>query len=491
MRRLGYVALLCAMLGFAARCPAAKDEVSRLINELKPAPLDWAVWAERILKHADGLRDDPGARMKLLDKAYEYGIKHRSGCPTAIEAARKAAQGAEPTQKPAWLWRLVDAHKLALRGAPAKERNKAGATLVDRQIAAADALADMQEIDEALRCYNDALPTARRYAPIREDEIAAKIRELTTRRRVDADVARCKALLAKDPANLAARRKLIRLYLLELDEPAEARKLLTAAVDEQWRTYVPLAVRGAARLDDEACVEQMGDWYKEVLAEGEDLTLKGKANALVTARTYYERFLELHPKRDIANARARAKLVKLESLLADLQPRSLPRKSHWHKRGNGPWEERREGLRLYGTAHRKGNYMTTRRCYDLIKSSVFVKWKPHGDKQYAGFWCGIDGGFFAACSVHHHFRDPVLSEDTWYYTRITLNEDKSYVVLTCSGDYDGKGGKVVMKHKGTASKEAWKLAKAARIFLRIGDNYAGRKAWVSVAETYARENRRK
>ena len=46
-----------------------------------------------------------------------------------------------------------------------------------------------------------------------------------------------------------------------------------------------------------------------------------------------------------------------------------------------------------------------------------------------------------------------------------------------------------MKHKGTVSKEAWKLAGAARIYVAIDDNYAGQKAYVTVAETYARELR--
>jgi len=489
MRSLRLLALASVLLSLAACSPAGEDEVARLINELKPDPLDWAVWAEGILKQAGSLKDDPAARMKLLAKAYEYGTKHRNGYPVAVEAARKASESAERDEKVTWLKRLVEAHKLAFRFVAAKERSQAGATLVDRQIAVGDALAGMQADDEALRCYNDAASTARRYAPVREHEIARKIADLTDRRRVARDVERCKKLLAEDAGHVVARQRLIRIYLVEFDRPDEARKLLTADVDEKWRTYVPLAVQGPGTLADEACVEQMGDWYREVLAKGDGVTLKGKASALRRARSYYGRFLQLHPKQDIAGARVRAKLAKVDRLLADLQPRSLPRRSHWHKHKSGGWEEHREGLRLYGASHRKGNYMTTKACYDLTKVSVFVKWNPHGHKAYSGFRCGVDKGFFTVCSVHHHFRDPVLPEDTWYFTRLTLADDRSYLAVTCSGDYDVNGGKVVMKRKGTVSEEAWKRAGAARIYVALDDNYAGRKAYVTVAETYARELR--
>ncbi|MDP6545163.1 MAG: formylglycine-generating enzyme family protein [Phycisphaerae bacterium] len=136
--------------------------------------------------------------------------------------------------------------------------------------------------------------------------------------------ARLKSLqdkLQANPRDAVVRKELIDLYVVELDNPSAAAGLLADDIDEVTRTYVPLAAKNTADLPEAICME-LGDWYYRTLLKG--ASAAGKSVVLRRAQVYYQRFLELHTKKDMRSYRVRAALANIEKELAKLGPSDTP-----------------------------------------------------------------------------------------------------------------------------------------------------------------------
>ncbi len=279
--------LLTLTLPFST-APLRADEVDHLVNDLKPSPVDYAAWAGNLLKAAEGLEKKPEAQVRLYEKAYELGIKNAKGYPTAIKAAR-VLWTAGKENRLAWGRKLLAVLKLDWRAAGRKGKEAAAKAYLDHLIAVADDLAVTDDVAEAVPLYTEASYRAKQYAPDRREEVSRKLKDVRQQKALQQRLAQCKRQVAANPKNLLAREQLIRLYAAELDDLAEAAKLLTPDVSEKLRTYVPLAQKGVDQAPKEACLE-LGDWYKSLAAEA---TLRGRAKCLARAAGYYQRFLKL------------------------------------------------------------------------------------------------------------------------------------------------------------------------------------------------------
>ena len=179
----------------------------------------------------------------------------------------------------------------------------------------ADAKIDQGAGAEAKALYARALTIAKYIKSDRAETILAKNKRANT---VIAQQAKLKSLqtkLAADPKNTGVRTKLILLHLVEFDNPAQAAKLLTDDLDETTRTYVSLAARDLADLDEAACLE-LGRWCSQTLSK--KASRAGKPLVLTRAQGYYQRYLELHGTTDIQSTRAQLALMSIEKELARL-----------------------------------------------------------------------------------------------------------------------------------------------------------------------------
>jgi len=315
MRRM-LTALVVAVSVLAI--PTRADDIEDLVNALRPSPLDYAAWSGNLIKAAGNLKGRPEAQARLHEKAYEFGIKNAKGYPTAIEAAR-AMLRAKPDQRTVWQQRLLNAYRLDWQAADRKRKEQAGKTYIDQMIAVADEMAASGKAPDAIRLYTSASYLARRNAPDRTGEVAEKLKDLREQQQLQRQLAQFKRALAQTPQNTAVRERFIRLYVVELDDPAEAKKLLRADVPEALRTYVPLAAKAVADLAKDACLE-LGEWYESLTAGA---TLRGKAKALARAKAYYERSISLE-KDAVKRALAKTKLAKVEKQLRELPVSGQP-----------------------------------------------------------------------------------------------------------------------------------------------------------------------
>lgn len=126
-----------------------------------------------------------------------------------------------------------------------------------------------------------------------------------------------KSKIADNPGDVEVRRKLVFLYVVELDKPKEAAKLLTNDIQEPWRTYVPLSARAVSELKEGEC-KKLGDWYSKELQR--KATSYSKARMLIHAKAYYEQFLGLHKRPDLARTVVSAGLKRVVAHLAKLNP---------------------------------------------------------------------------------------------------------------------------------------------------------------------------
>ncbi|HUS93071.1 MAG TPA: hypothetical protein VM695_14525, partial [Phycisphaerae bacterium] len=192
-----------------------------------------------------------------------------------------------------------------------------GERFIDSLTGVADALAAGGKYADAISYLRQAVSVAAGIRSARQTELQAEIERLTALDRVYRVAEGFEARLRKDPGDAAARRRLIELYLIELDSPARAEKLLTAESDEILRTYVPLAVKPIAELQNVPCLE-LGNWYHTLSSSA--TTPIGKVAMLRRAQGYLEAYVQKADAGDLAAVKVKLTLDKIEKELEALSP---------------------------------------------------------------------------------------------------------------------------------------------------------------------------
>ncbi|MEE4358665.1 MAG: carboxypeptidase-like regulatory domain-containing protein, partial [Desulfococcaceae bacterium] len=156
---------------------------------------------------------------------------------------------------------------------------------------------------------------------------------------------------------------------------------------------------------------------------------------------------------------------------------------NWDRLHNGEWSETEEGLKINAIGYRGRSRIKTKNVYDFTDSEVFMKWKADSRS-----YCAITFGVYPVNSnifitTHHSYGGSTLiKNDTWYYSRIKTNPDKSYTIVTATGDYDVNGGKIIQNDSTTLSDADWAWVKKANIDMNLFDAYGAESASITVAE---------
>ncbi|MBL7139648.1 MAG: hypothetical protein ISS74_01930 [Planctomycetes bacterium] len=275
--------------------------------------------AQRLLAAARQATGTPALLAVLCDTAYDLASGHPDGYAVALESAEFLASQA-PARAALCAERVADVRQKQYAQASGEAKAAAGETLIDTLLALVDAHVAAGDHIQAVAACRKAAGIARAIESPRLPVVEARRRKATHLLQVQRDIRDMRALLERDPANKTARERLVRLYLVDLDDPAEAAKHLEGVEDEALKKYVPAAARGGDAAPELACVE-LGDWYRtlgETAAEGAKPAMFARANA------YYERFLALHETEDLQRTTAALGIKKVEALLADLAPAPKP-----------------------------------------------------------------------------------------------------------------------------------------------------------------------
>jgi hypothetical protein len=322
-----------ALLGSALLLPAAFSYAGEPEQEFdasfgqetrqvaaSPDTKDDALFAAKLLKAARIIKDDPGLVALMYEKAYHFGVKNAAGYDAAIEAASLLAELA-PDRKGEWLEKALSVCQLDYRNAKTPDgKKKAGDRLLKQMMAVAELRLAALKFSEAAGLYHQAAIVD---APQEDnkEQIQVAIKFAETRQGILRKVEQAKARLEAKPDDRVAAADLVRLYLVELDNPTEATRYVEAAGDESMKRYVLVAGMNLDNLPETGC-QELAKWYAS-LAQG--ATAPARPRMLVRARACYERFLTLHTSQDAAYAAAKMGLDQVAAELDKLFPPKPPK----------------------------------------------------------------------------------------------------------------------------------------------------------------------
>ncbi len=150
-----------------------------------------------------------------------------------------------------------------------------------------------------------------------------------------------------------------------------------------------------------------------------------------------------------------------------------------------------EGIKMFGQAYRLGVRLQTKAEVGFTNKTIYYKWKGNGGGGFADVVPqikydpfsndgippiqGVDFSEFTFVNVFKN--SSLIQNDIWYYTTAKhLIGSDNYLVTTCTGNYNNKGGT-------TVKSESFPVyTKHGYISIRIGDPYGGTNACLVVAE---------
>jgi len=332
--------LIAAMTILVLAAPVMADEAADAFNALygeefkrvaaTPSTADDLALAKRLLDDAKAVDKQPALLAVLCDKAYDLGMKDPAGYATSLAAMELLAEKV-PDSKAGCLQKCAALYQRQYAAARGEAKGKAGESFIQSLLAVAQALAAKDDLDGAAVPLRQALGIATAINSPSKPAVQAELTAQTSRRQQDKQVAALKARLDADPKDAAARKELVRIYLAEKDDPAEAAKFVDDSLDEATRKYVPAAARPIEEVPELACME-LAQWYQGLADQDQAATPGGKAAMLGRAKAYYDRFLLLHKTDDIMKAAATLGIKNIDEAIKKLgasAPQPKPSQTAW------------------------------------------------------------------------------------------------------------------------------------------------------------------
>jgi len=275
-----------------------------------PGASDDAELAGEIVKGAPNAAGEPAVLAVLCRKACELGSKALSGYPAAIEAMRLLGENQPQTEPECWQKILALLQRKYARTTKF-DRLEAGEHLLVCLINRAEKMARAGNYDEALLMVRKALPAGRTMRWPQYARLLAMQKYLIGRRRFAVQAGQMESRLKLQPKDQQARPTLIRLRVLELDDPAKAAAAIGPDSDEVTRTYVPLAAKPMEELDPNVCVE-LGKWY---VAQTKKASPDARPLLWARAAGYLRHTIRRSPQGHVNRLRAKVALQGIEEHL--------------------------------------------------------------------------------------------------------------------------------------------------------------------------------
>jgi len=314
-----------AALAAAAHAATAEEQFESVYGKKYRAAAgsretsDDVALADQLLADAARTADDADLKALLCEKAYGLALKDASGWPTAVAAMDLLAATA-PARKAECLDKVVTIRQNAFNTAKGAAWNEAGDALAAALVALAEMKIEAEDVAGARGCCVRAKEAAEKVRSARRSDVEA----MAALVEVHARLSPLKSAIEMNPANRDARAKLLKIYLIELDDPESAAKFVERDRDDNLDKFILVAAMNVSSVPERGCI-QLGDWYRGLADEAAPA---GKAAMLRRARTYYCRFLDMHPALDPERSKADLALWQVETALAGLAP-AAPPEAEW------------------------------------------------------------------------------------------------------------------------------------------------------------------
>jgi hypothetical protein len=270
--------------------------------------------AGEMLKTVQSGDAKPEILLLLCNKAYELAMKDTTGYETAASVMKEL--GSRMPEKKAYSQeKVADAMQKQFQATPVGLRPVVGEELLDLLLAMAADKATAKDYAEAAKIMDRAISVSASFGSNRIGQLRERQKVYASLDANSRQMAVLQAKLKESPADNVTRAELVRLCLVEMDNPSDARKFLGDNASDTQRTYVPLACSEPAKLTDQSCLD-MGEWYRGLT---DTASASAKPAMLKRAKTYYETFLTKHPADDVDRNKATLALKKVDEALAALE----------------------------------------------------------------------------------------------------------------------------------------------------------------------------
>ena len=263
--------------------------------------------------------DNSDLKALLCVKAYGLAMKDASGWPTAV-AAMDLLAATVPARKAECLDKVVTIRQNVFNTAKGAAWNEAGEALVAALVPLAETKIEAEDVVGARGCCARAKEVAEKVRSARLADVEA----LAALVEVHARLLPLKRAIKMNPANRGARAMLMKIYLIELDDPESAAKFVERDRDDNLDKFILVAAMNVSNVPERGCI-QLGDWYRGLADEAGPA---GKAAMLRRAQTYYRRFLDLHTAQDLVQNKTEFVLQQVETALEELAS-TAPTEAEW------------------------------------------------------------------------------------------------------------------------------------------------------------------
>lgn len=298
----------------AATAQQQMDEIyGQRLRAARTGPMKVELAGE-MLKDAATLEADPGLQLLLCRKSYDLAIADPSGFPTAQRAVSLLIK-TNPDSKDEAEEKLIELAERDFRFAPPVMRQAKASAYAEKLIEAADNHAADHNFKEALILYQRAAEVPGTSESVRV-QATLKSKAILFRQTSEGKARDLETRLKKNPSDSNLASTLVRVLVLDLNQPAEAKPYLDAVHD----TGLARAVRNAA-LDPEALPEpdalELAEWYQKQAGTSSDVS---RPIALRRSALYYQRFLDLHKEHDLGWLKASRAADEVAKSLAVASP---------------------------------------------------------------------------------------------------------------------------------------------------------------------------
>ncbi len=269
--------------------------------------------ADRILEGAAAAQATPKLQELMCDEAYKLGIRSMDGYETAAKAMLMLAEVA-PKRAAEANQNLILVRQRQYSRARGEERDRLGGELLDTMLSVARSHVEAGEFDEGISYYRRAIALASMVRPDDRTSIAIELDRAMQRQRLTKQIALLRNKLEANPKDTTTAKLLVKLHVVDMDDPSGARFYAALTGDEKTKKLTPLATTPVDQVPADTALE-LGDWYRAWAAQA---TSASRPAMLTRAQGYYQRFLDQHTTEDLSRTRATLTLREVETALSKL-----------------------------------------------------------------------------------------------------------------------------------------------------------------------------
>ncbi len=327
MRRLAVTVLALALAAGTARAAEAegsgqipkgvqvyRDLFAEAVTEAKASPgvEDNHDLAGRLLKAAQSSAEMPEFVALAANAAFDLTIEVPDQLPLAGEAV-DLLEATYPELEDSCAEMRARVYQGLFAQAKGGDKARLGQDAIDALLAAGDARVRAADLKGAQTAYRQALGIASTIKSNKKPVVQARMTDLRQREHAMQQVKMLKRRLTTNPSDQAARDELVRLFLIEFDNPKEAARHLPDGADDLTAKLTLVAGMSTERLPARALL-QLGDWYRKLV---QGATVYGRATGWGRAAEYYAAFLERGEGDEAEKTRARMAKGEAEAELAE------------------------------------------------------------------------------------------------------------------------------------------------------------------------------